>query len=363
MIVDDEEDLVWTAKKQLSAANAQFDVVGFSLPRAALQSCSTRAPQVLVTDVRMPDMNGLQLLQAVRDHNPTVHVIVTTAFRDDEVTTRASRDGAIVFLPKPYGLAELRRLVDQALKVPTGFQGALSFSGLPDLIQLQMIARASQVLELEHNGELGRVWFVEGNVVHAECGRMIGAEAFFRLLGWPAGTFRVQPAPHKSPEPSIHASTMELLMEGIRLMDEAARFPSSEVSSSDSIDNQLEEQTVGNVKESLAQAMSIDGAVGVALVDYKSGMALGTAGGGPVNLEVAAAGNTEVVRAKMKVMQSLGIKGGIEDILITLGDQYHLIRMIASKPNLFLYLVLARDKANLAMARHNLSELETGLQT
>ena len=118
---------------------------------------------------------------------------------------------------------------------------------------------------------------------------------------------------------------------------------------------------MNNVKACLDEALAIDGAVGGALVDWKSGMALGTAGGG-LNLDVAAAGNTEVVRAKHKVMSALGLKDGIEDILITLGTQYHLIRMLQSKPGLFLYLVLLRDKANLALARHKLADIESRVQ-
>ena len=82
-----------------------------------------------------------------------------------------------------------------------------------------------------------------------------------------------------------------------------------------------------NVDESLSDAMKINGAIGAALVDYTSGMTLGTAGGNGINLDVAAAGNTEVVRAKQAVMKELGIKGGIEDILITLDKQLHIIRM------------------------------------
>lgn len=115
-----------------------------------------------------------------------------------------------------------------------------------------------------------------------------------------------------------------------------------------------------NVDESLADAMAIKGAVGAALVDYSSGMTLGTVGGGDLNLEVAAAGNTEVVRAKMAVMKELGIKGGIEDILITLDDQLHLIRLLQSQngDGLFFYLALRKDQANLAMARHQLANIE-----
>ena len=118
-----------------------------------------------------------------------------------------------------------------------------------------------------------------------------------------------------------------------------------------------------NVDESLNDAMKIKGAVGVALVDYTSGMTLGTAGNGTVNLEVAAAGNTEVVRAKMAVMKELGIKGGIEDILITLQEQLHLIRLLQSSngEGLFLYLALNKEQENLAMARHQLSTIEKDL--
>ncbi|MBP2328591.1 hypothetical protein JOF56_008976 [Kibdelosporangium banguiense] len=111
--------------------------------------------------------------------------------------------------------------------------------------------------------------------------------------------------------------------------------------------------------------MSIAGAVGAALVDYESGMSLGTLGGGDwLDLDVAAAGNTEVVRSKLRVMSTLGLNDGIEDILITLHRQYHLIRLL--KPakgtsTLFVYLVLERERANLALARHQLKRIEADL--
>ena len=90
----------------------------------------------------------------------------------------------------------------------------------------------------------------------------------------------------------------------------------------------------------------------------KAGLALATQGGGNIDLKLAAAGNTEVVRAKRRVANSLNLNDSIEDILITLGKQYYLIRPLEKNNNVFLYLVLDRSKANLAMARHELKSFE-----
>jgi hypothetical protein len=119
-----------------------------------------------------------------------------------------------------------------------------------------------------------------------------------------------------------------------------------------------------NIETALKEAMSLDGAIGAAVVDYDSGMSLGAIGGGQgLDLELAAAGNTEVVRAKMRTLASLDMDDVIEDILITLGKQYHLIRpLTSSQGSLFFYVALDRTRSNLALARHGLKRIENGLE-
>lgn len=111
----------------------------------------------------------------------------------------------------------------------------------------------------------------------------------------------------------------------------------------------------------LDQLNTLSGFIGAALVDSDSGMALAMHGGGNINLELAAAGNTEVVRAKRRVVSQLGLDDTLQDILITLSTQYHLIRPLESNPLLFLYVALDRSRANLAMARHELKAFEKTL--
>jgi hypothetical protein len=114
---------------------------------------------------------------------------------------------------------------------------------------------------------------------------------------------------------------------------------------------------LASIKQTLDDVLGIDGALCAAVVDSTSGMVLGSAGAG-LDMEVAAAGNTEVVRAKLKTMRALGLNDVIEDILITLGRHYHIIRPSSSKEGVFIYVVLDKQRANLALARRKTQEVD-----
>ena len=114
-------------------------------------------------------------------------------------------------------------------------------------------------------------------------------------------------------------------------------------------------------KLDLSALSDIDGLMGAAVVDMESGMALGMFGTGHgVDLEIAAAGNSEVMRAQYKAMSNVGLEG-VDDVLITLGKQYHLLRPLSNRKNMFIYVVLNRKGSNLAMARLRLRDYESEL--
>lgn len=117
---------------------------------------------------------------------------------------------------------------------------------------------------------------------------------------------------------------------------------------------------MATIKQTLDELMAQDGAMCAAIVDSTSGMILGSVGSG-VDIEVAAAGNTEVVRSKVKTMRALGLNDVIEDILITLGKQYHIIRPSSRKDGVFIYFVLDKARANLAMARRKTQDVDKEL--
>lgn len=105
------------------------------------------------------------------------------------------------------------------------------------------------------------------------------------------------------------------------------------------------------------------GFIGACLVDSDTGMMLAAeSGNGKFDLEAAGAANTEVVRAKNNAIQALGLKESIEDILITLDSQFHLIRPLQANPAVFVYVALDKKSANLAMARMKTKSVEGTLK-
>ncbi len=112
----------------------------------------------------------------------------------------------------------------------------------------------------------------------------------------------------------------------------------------------------------ISELANLDGFIGCCLVDSESGLMYQSIDGqGIMDLEVASAGNTEVVRSKLRVIEQLGLEDTIEDILITLGNHYHLIRPLQRNPNIFIYVAVERKNANLALTRLRVRKVEETL--
>ena len=395
LLVDDEEALAWSLASRLAKARPGDQIATANDGETALVRVKEEPLDLLVADIRMPGMSGIDLVIAARKLYPELPVVVMTAFKSSDIA-RIEVGPFTGFLEKPFEFDRLRELVEQALMPPqVGFSGAISVQTLPDIVQLYVLSSSTGVLTVRRKGSEGQLYFSHGTILHAVTAKQRGDEAFYEIMTWSGGEFSMRMnAP--APERSVRSDWQALLMESVRRLDELRRTteprsatgtgwtqapPSLEEAAIDSAFDEMEagasslaparvpsftidqttERTM-NIKDSLAKLNQIDGFVGAALVDSESGMLLGQEGGGSLNLEVAAAGNTEVVRAKRKTMNNLALKENIEDILITLSKQYHLIRPLRTRSTLFFYVALDRSRANLAMARLTLADVEKELQ-
>lgn len=117
---------------------------------------------------------------------------------------------------------------------------------------------------------------------------------------------------------------------------------------------------MSTLESSLNALMGLKGAMCAAVVDCNSGMVVGSKGSG-IDMDIAAAGNTEIIRAKMRTMKDLGLTGPIEDILITLDNQYHILRPTNFSKDLFIYFILDKEAGTLALARRKVQEIDREL--
>jgi CheY-like chemotaxis protein/predicted regulator of Ras-like GTPase activity (Roadblock/LC7/MglB family) len=400
VLVDDEEALAWSLMSRLQKVRPNDRVETANDGETALKIMQTEKADLLIADIRMPGMSGIDLVLSARRVQTELPVIVMTAFKSADIT-RLNSGPFTGFLEKPFEFDALLALVEQALEPRVvGFSGAISVQTLPDVVQLYVLSSATGLLSVRHGKDVGCIYFAQGAILDASTEAARGDDAFYEIMLWSGGEFSMQPGA-TAPARSVHSNWQELLMESVRRGDEARRqgepmsaktgwtqapppaidadafedaFSDFSLDAASGINlapaaiptipvsNPQTTETSMNIKDSLTKLNQIDGFVGAALVDSESGMLLGQEGGGNINLEIAAAGNTEVVRAKRKTMNNLSIKDQLEDMLITLSKQYHLIRPLRARSTLFFYVVLDRSRANLAMARIGLADVEKDLQ-
>ncbi len=411
VVVDDEEDVVRSLERRLAAAIPGAEVEGLTSAKQALQRIRERRPNLVVTDVRMPDLTGMELLIHARERWGSLPFVVMTAFPTEQTRAEVRQLGSVHFFEKPFKFDALvqvaRELLEQA-DTP-GFSGAVSSATLPDLVQLFCMSGSTGVLRVWRGDDEGAVWFDRGAIVHARAGRREGRDAVLTIVAWEGGRFAMEldvPPPSRT----VYESTTGLMLDALKRTDDRRRgavpsdidldtieiietedlededLPSPEDRARDlgfldlaadgltvvgpgPIPDRRNREHRGDIKMAtntqlaLEKLRGVDGYIGACIVDSESAMALGTDGGNAtINLDVAAAGNAEVVKAKRKAMRALGLKDDIEDILITLGKQYHLIRPLRMRNSVFIYLALDRARSNLAMARLMLSDVERTLE-
>lgn len=217
LLVDDQLEMVWDLGRCL--ARAGFVVTTCGDASEALPLLETKTFDILVTDIQMPNLNGLALIEWARQNRPGVRVVVMTGFGSPSLKDTALRKGAFLYLEKPLDpnlLIEVLRSSGSA----NSFAGAVNEIDLVDYIQLMLFTRKQSVLHVTNvNGEEGWLYIDRGNVVHAVCGNRVGEQAFNFCLAFEGGTFNTLPW-REPDELSITMRGENLLMESQRLKDE-----------------------------------------------------------------------------------------------------------------------------------------------
>lgn len=223
LLVDDDSDLLELYQEMLSKLPSQPIVRTTNSGAKAIAMLDAEPFSLLLSDLNMPGMDGLQVLAVVRRKYPQMRTAVMTTVTDPQFRMRAYAIGLDLYLEKPNNSQATQMFLDciESLlgqEAQAGFRGMQSKS-LMDIIQLECLSQSSAVLRITNGLREGRIWFSNGEIIDAMVEALTGADAFKHIMSWRTGNFEILPAEPSHPR-AIFVSHHSLLLETVQALDE-----------------------------------------------------------------------------------------------------------------------------------------------
>jgi CheY-like chemotaxis protein len=224
LLLDDDQEIVEVYRDLLARLPSQPEVFIATSGARALSFLESENFTVLLSDLKMPKMDGLQVLTIVRRKFPHLRTAIMTAVTDEQFRARAYAIGVDLFLEKPSTSKETAFFLDciESLlgrEETGGFRGIQSKS-LVDLLQLECLSQSSSTLKITNHLLEGKIWIQKGEITDAATSSLSGETAFRQILSWKTGNFEILP-PDKARPRTIFASYQGLLLETAQAFDEA----------------------------------------------------------------------------------------------------------------------------------------------
>jgi CheY-like chemotaxis protein len=230
LLLDDDPDLLDMYREILAQLPSRPEIHTTTSGARAMAMLEAEPFRLLVCDLKMPKMDGLQVLSIVRRKYPDLRTVALTSLMDEQFRSRAYALGVDLFWQKPSSEQEIKMFLEclESLlgrEAAGGFRGVQSKS-LVDIIQLECLSQSSSVLRITNGPHTGKLWINEGELIDAETDGVSGEEAFHKILRWRTGNFESLPA-----EPNrvrtLVKSYSALLLECAQALDETAQADAS----------------------------------------------------------------------------------------------------------------------------------------
>jgi CheY-like chemotaxis protein len=225
LLLDDDPDFLDVYREMLAGLPSQPEIQTATSGARAISLLESEPFTLLLCDLNMPKMDGLQVLAIVRRRFPQLRTVVMTSMADEQYRTRAYGMGVDLFLEKP-GTPEGTKLFLDCIEslidrdVQAGFRGVQSKS-LVDIVQLESMSQSSSVLKVVNGPLEGRIWFQNGDIIDAVAVDLQAEAAFRRIMGWKTGSFEILPADADHPR-TIFEPCHSLLLDSAQAIDEAS---------------------------------------------------------------------------------------------------------------------------------------------
>lgn len=376
LIVDDEPAVLFALSEALSDRRRGVKVATAANGNEAVTILESEKVDLVVTDLRMPEMDGFELMAWLRRSFPQLPVIVMTAY-----VAESARLGVVLdVLEKPFDLGILKMKASELLR--QSVKGRVENISLPSFLQILEIDRKTCTLSVTSGEHGGRLYFRGGKLVGAQLSGdqtdgLTGQAAALEIVTWEHADIEIADGcPLDGPE--LESGLRFLLMEGMRLKDERDRHAPQAPGIAQETDAAIEAllspdarpaadplaeaERAETIREALERGRGLEGSLATLLVETVSGKLIAAAiSAKGVDLEVAARATAEFARQKPRVEETIGLKDAVEEVLLTSTRRYYLLRPVGSEDRMFLLLVLDRSKASLAAAQKELAAMEREL--
>jgi CheY-like chemotaxis protein len=225
LLVDDDETITWTLATALKKREPSLNIYQAHSGMEALGYIKQlKSLDLLITDIHMPQLTGIELLQKLHESKLQTNIIVMTGFGSDALFDQVEQLGAIRYFTKPFDIKELTAVAIEIVKrseepeSTSGFLGNFGRLKMIDIIQINCLIKQTGLLKVSCAHRLGKVYFKDGEIVHAECSNAIGEDAIYSIMGWGGGRFDVKEQVYPQ-KPTIFKSWEYLLIEFCRRTD------------------------------------------------------------------------------------------------------------------------------------------------
>lgn len=224
LIVDDEQSFLLSLKDGLKKHEEKFQVLMAENGRKALDILRTTAIDLLLTDLKMPEMNGFELLAWVSRHKPQLPVIVMSAFGTPEIEARLENYDALQFLEKPLDLKMLEEGILNGLSA--GGKSFIRGITLATFLQLMKVEQKNCTLKVTAEGPPAFLFIRRGELIDAEVGELSGLPAALEIVNWTDSEIEMDGICRRQ-QNIINMPMEHLLIEAFKRKDEAAELERS----------------------------------------------------------------------------------------------------------------------------------------
>jgi DNA-binding response OmpR family regulator len=224
LIVDDDQEMLLSLEEGLSKYDETFSISTAGDGLEAVDQLKNNTVSLVVTDLKMPKMDGFSLLSHIMEHYPEIPVIIITGYSTSDMERLAREGGAIGYIAKPFMIEDLaKRVITTLRKEADG--GTLHSVSSGIFLQLMEMEEKTCTVRLveKSSGKQGILFFKDGQLLDARCDSLRGEAAAYDIFSWDDVSLSIQNScPQK--ERRIHRDLQAILLDAMRLKDELRRI-------------------------------------------------------------------------------------------------------------------------------------------